>query len=246
MKSHFSISLWESLFIFFYTGVNIRAPWRELAFEHFVQAVVIKENMALVVWLKKNVGAVDGFAINNATVCAVYMRMSVSEGAGRGRAVFLSLELGYPLLWPHSVLRCPCVSAFGSVMSSNPGDWDGNRWLVQCMWSPDDCYLYFWQCMCYVQKTVSLFYINLAIQGQYDCILTFKHPGQSNQIQVKTSCMPVKKSLGWGWIFVSLKNTTCNLIFCQFLVVFSNICPLVDWWCQTKIGFWHKPSVCPT
>lgn len=53
MKSHFSISLWASLFIFFYTGVNIRAPWRELAFEHFVHAVVIKENMALVVWLKK-------------------------------------------------------------------------------------------------------------------------------------------------------------------------------------------------
>lgn len=53
---------------------------------------------------------------------AVNMCMSVSEGAGKGRAAFLSLEPGYPLLCPRSMMRCPCICSFGKHMSSDPGD----------------------------------------------------------------------------------------------------------------------------
>ena len=41
--------------------------------------------------------------------CAVYKRMSMSEGAGRGRAAFLSLEPGYPLPCPRSRWHVPCI-----------------------------------------------------------------------------------------------------------------------------------------
>lgn len=41
--------------------------------------------------------------------CAVYKRMSMSEGAGRGRAAFLSLEPGYPLPCPRLRWHVPCI-----------------------------------------------------------------------------------------------------------------------------------------
>lgn len=62
-----------------------------------------RRNDQRVCGIKKNVAATRCFAVNNATVCAVCIWMLVSEWAGRGRAVFLSLERGYPLLCPHSV-----------------------------------------------------------------------------------------------------------------------------------------------
>lgn len=47
----------------------------------------------------EDVGAEGGFVIARASV---FVRVLLSERAGGGRAGFLSLEGGYPLLHPHS------------------------------------------------------------------------------------------------------------------------------------------------
>lgn len=60
------------------------------------------------------------FALNNDRVCCL-LRVSVSEGVGRGRAAFLSLEPGNPLLCPrtydemslHLVLATACPQTQG-------------------------------------------------------------------------------------------------------------------------------------